>query len=149
MDQASAAVAAAKAAIENNRRQKQLQQAKIDRALAGVSQAQAEISAAQAGIAAAQADLDRTLPERRRQEALMETNSTTRQKVEQVVADEERSRAQLVEPSGFAGAGQGGVIQQSIGCRSRTPRARGSEFPGTPAHRRPARQRGCAYRAHR
>ena len=94
--QASAAVAAAKAAIENNRRQKQLQQAKIDRALAGVSQAQAEISAAQAGIAAAQADLDRALPERRRQEALLETNSTTRQKVEQVVADEERSRAQLV-----------------------------------------------------
>src|SRR5713101_6878981 len=34
--QARAAVAAAKAAIENNRRQKQLQQAKIDRALAGV-----------------------------------------------------------------------------------------------------------------
>ena len=94
--QASAAVAAANAAIENNRRQKQLQQAKIDRSLAGVSQAQAEISAAQAGIAAAQADLDRALPERRRQEALMESNSTTRQKVEQVVADEERSRAQLV-----------------------------------------------------
>jgi len=94
--QASAAVAAANAAIENNRRQKQLQQAKIDRSLAGVSQAQAEISAAQAGIAAAQADLDRTLPERRRQEALMESNSTTRQKVEQAVADEERSRAQLV-----------------------------------------------------
>ena len=94
--QASAAVAAANAAIENNRRQKQLQQAKIDRSLAGVSQAQAEISAAQAGIAAAQADLDRTLPERRRQETLMETNSTTRQKVEQVVAEEERSRAQLV-----------------------------------------------------
>ena len=93
--QARAAVAAANAAIENNRRQKQLQQAKIDRSLAGVSQAQAEISAAQAGIAAAQADLDRTLPERRRQEALMESNSTTRQKVEQAVADEERSRAQL------------------------------------------------------
>jgi membrane fusion protein (multidrug efflux system) len=94
--QAGAAVAAAKAAIENNRRQKQLQQAKIDRALAGVSQAQAEISAAQAGIAAAQADVDRTLLERRRQEALITTNSTTHQKVEQVVADDERARAQLV-----------------------------------------------------
>jgi membrane fusion protein, multidrug efflux system len=94
--QANAAVAAANAAIENNRRQKQLQQAKIDRSLAGVTQAQAEISAAQAGIAAAQADLDRSLPERRRQEALMETNSTTRQKVEQAVADEEKSHAQLV-----------------------------------------------------
>lgn len=93
--QANAAVAAARAAIENNRRQKQLQQAKVDRAVAGVAQAQAEIAAAQAGIEAAQADLDRTLPERRRQEALMETNSTTRQKVEQVVADDERARAQL------------------------------------------------------
>jgi len=96
VDQANAAVAAAKAAIENNRRQKQLQQAKIDRALAGILEAQAEISAAQAGIAAAQADLDRTVPERQRQEALLETNATTHQKVEQVVADEQRSRAQLV-----------------------------------------------------
>ena len=93
--QASAGVAAAQAAIENNRRQKQLQQAKIDRALAGVSQAQAEISVAQAGIAAAQANLDSAVPERRRQEALIQTNSTTPQKVEQVVAAEEGARAQL------------------------------------------------------
>ena len=64
--QASAGVGAAQAAIENNRRQKQLQQAKIDRALAGVSQAQAEISVAEAGIAEAQANLDSAVPERRR-----------------------------------------------------------------------------------
>jgi len=94
--EATAAVAAAKAAIENNRRQKLLQQAKIDHAIAGESQAQAEINAAQAGISAAQADLDRTLPERRRQEGLMETNATTRQKVEQAVAAEQGSRAQLL-----------------------------------------------------
>jgi membrane fusion protein, multidrug efflux system len=93
--QAIAGVAAAEAAIENNRRQQQLQQAKIDRALAGVSQAQAEISVAQAAIAAAQADLDRALPERRRQEALIQTNATTPQKVEQAVAAEEFARAQL------------------------------------------------------
>jgi membrane fusion protein, multidrug efflux system len=93
--QAIAAVEAAKAAIENNRRQKQLQQAKIDSALAGVNQAQAEISAAQAGIEAAQADIERTAPERRRQENLIQTNSTTQQKLEQVVAQEEASRAQL------------------------------------------------------
>jgi membrane fusion protein (multidrug efflux system) len=93
--QADAGVAAAKAAIENNRRQKQLQQAKIDRALAGISQAQAEISAAEAGIAAAQADLDRALSERHRQEALIRTNATTQQKVEQVVAAEEDASAQL------------------------------------------------------
>ncbi len=94
--QATAGVEAARSAIENNHRQKQLQQSKIDRAVAGVAQEQAEIAAAQAGIEAAQADLDRTLPERHRQETLMESNSTTRQKVEQAVAEEERSRAQLV-----------------------------------------------------
>jgi membrane fusion protein (multidrug efflux system) len=94
--QASAGVAAAKASIENIRRQKQLQQAKIARALAGVGQAQAEISAAQAGIEAAQAEVSRALPERHRQEALLATGSATRQKVEQAIAEEERSRAQLV-----------------------------------------------------
>jgi membrane fusion protein (multidrug efflux system) len=94
--QATAAIEGAKAAIENNHRQKQLQQTKIDRALAGVEQAEAETAAAQAGIEAAQADLNRSLPERRRQEALMESKSTTQQKVEQVIAEEERSRAQLI-----------------------------------------------------
>src|SRR6266478_3870226 len=111
--QARAAVAAAKAAIENNRRQKQPQQAKVDRAIAGVAQAQAEISAAQAGIEAAQADLNRTLPERRRQENLMESNSTTRQKVEQVVSEEERSRAQLVTRQ--AGLQQANAMLSSSG----------------------------------
>src|SRR6201984_245066 len=45
--QAVAGVEAARAAIENNRRQRQLEDAKIDRALAGVDQAKAEITAAQ------------------------------------------------------------------------------------------------------
>jgi len=94
--QASAAVEAARVAIEHNRRQIDLQQAKVDRAVAGVQQAQAEISAAQAGIEAAQADLSRALPERRRQENLIKSNSTTQQKLEQAVSEEERSRAQLV-----------------------------------------------------
>jgi membrane fusion protein (multidrug efflux system) len=94
--QAAAAVEAAKAAIENNHRQKQLQQARIDRSLAGVNQAEAEIAAGQAGISSAQADIDRALPERRRQENLIATSSTTQQKLEQVVSDEERSRASLV-----------------------------------------------------
>ena len=39
--------------------------------------------------------IDRTLPERRRQEALVATGSTTQQKVEQAVAEEETSQAQL------------------------------------------------------
>jgi len=93
--QARAAVEAAKAAIEDNRRQRDLQDAKIDRALAGIDQAHAEITAARAGIDAAQADVTRTKEERTRQESLMQTRSTTQQKVEQAVADQERLAAQL------------------------------------------------------
>ena len=93
--QASAAVEAAKAAIENNRRQRELQDARISRALAGIDQANAQIAAAVAGKEAVSADVVRTQKERKRQEALLETNSSTPQKVEQVVADEQRFAAQL------------------------------------------------------
>ena len=93
--QASAAVAAAKAAIENNRRQRDLQDARIARAFAGVDQAHAQIAAAQSGQEAVQADVVRTQKERNRQEALLLSSSSTPQKVEQVVADEQRFAAQL------------------------------------------------------
>ena len=93
--QAQAAVEAARATIENNRRQRQLQDARIDRTLAGVDQANAQISAALAGKDAVQADVVRTQKERSRQEALLLTSSSTQQKVEQVVADEQRFSAQL------------------------------------------------------
>jgi len=92
--QAVAGVEAAKAALENNRRQRELQDSKIDRALAGIDQAKAQINAAQAGKDAVQADVTRTRAERARQEALIKTNSTTQQKVETAVADEERFTAQ-------------------------------------------------------
>ena len=93
--QAAAAVDAAKAALENNRRQRDLQEARIQRALAGIDQAQAQIAAAQAGKEAVQADLSRTGSERSRQEALLATGSATRQRVEAAVADQERFTAQL------------------------------------------------------
>jgi membrane fusion protein (multidrug efflux system) len=80
--QARAAIAAAKAAIENNRRQRELQDARIERALAGIDQA-------------VRADVVRTQDERRRQELLLQTHSTTQQKLEQAVADEGRFAAQL------------------------------------------------------
>lgn len=92
--QASAAVEAAKAAIENNRRQRELQDSRIQRALAGIDQAKAQIAAAQAGIEAVQADVTRTKAERARQESLLESHSTTQQKVEAAVADEQRLVAQ-------------------------------------------------------
>jgi membrane fusion protein (multidrug efflux system) len=92
--QAAAGVEAAKAALDNNRRQRELQDAKIERAIAGIDQAKAQIAAAQAGKEAVQADITRTRAERTRQEALFKTNSTTQQKVEAAVADEERFAAQ-------------------------------------------------------
>lgn len=94
--QAEAAVEAAKAAIEDNRRQKDLQDAKIDRARTGIDVAKAQISAAQAAIEANKADVDRTLAERARQEALIAMQSATQQHLEQAVADEQRFRAQVL-----------------------------------------------------
>jgi membrane fusion protein, multidrug efflux system len=95
VDQAAASVEAAKAAIENNHRQRELQDTKIERAVAGIDQAKAQIVAAQAGIEAVQADVVRARAERARQEALLQTRSATQQKVEQAVADDERFAAQL------------------------------------------------------
>jgi membrane fusion protein, multidrug efflux system len=92
--QAAAAVEAAKAAIENNRRQRALQDARIDRALAGIDQARAGIAAAEAGKDAVQADVIRTRAERTRQEALVAARSATPQKLESAVADEQRFTAQ-------------------------------------------------------
>jgi len=92
--QATAAVETAKAAIENNRRQRELQDSRIQRALAGIDQAKAQIAAAEAGINAVQADVVRTQAERAREEALLATQSATKQKVEAAVADEQRFAAQ-------------------------------------------------------
>jgi membrane fusion protein (multidrug efflux system) len=93
--QALAAVDAAKAALENNHRQRELQDARIERALAGIDQATAQIAAAEAGQKAVQADVNRTGAERARQEALLASNSATPQRVEAAVADQERFAAQL------------------------------------------------------
>jgi membrane fusion protein (multidrug efflux system) len=92
--QATAGVEAARAALENNLRQRELQDAKIERALAGIDQGNAEIAAAQAGQGAVRADVSRTRLERTRQEALIKSNATTQQKVESAVADQERFAAQ-------------------------------------------------------
>ena len=92
--QARAAVEAAKAGLQSNRRQRELQDARIERARAGIDQANAQIAAAVAGKEAVQADLTRTRAERSRQEALFKASSTTQQKVEAAVADEQRFVAQ-------------------------------------------------------
>jgi membrane fusion protein (multidrug efflux system) len=121
--QAQAGVAAAQAALENNAKQKDLQssriiqaqagiqgataeiaqsdaaiqaaQADVANAQAGIDVAQAKIPDAQAVVDAAQADAERTQLERKRQEALLELGSATKQKLEQVVADQQRFAAIL------------------------------------------------------
>lgn len=123
VSQAEAGVQGAQAALVNNTRQKELQDSRVMQAQAGVESARADllqgeaaleaaksdvanaqagvaaaqekIVDAQAGVDAAQADAERTRLERSRQAALVDIGSATRQKLEQVVADEERYRAIL------------------------------------------------------
>jgi membrane fusion protein, multidrug efflux system len=95
VDQASAAVEAARAAIENNRRQRELQDARIAKALAGIDQAKAQITAAEAGKEAVQAQLVRARSERNRQEGLYQTHSATQQTLETAVANDDQLSAQL------------------------------------------------------
>jgi membrane fusion protein, multidrug efflux system len=85
--QASAAVEAARAAIEDNVRQRELQDTRIDKALAGIDQAKAQITAAHAGKDAVEAQLVRARSERKRQEDLYQTHSTTQQQLEAAVAN--------------------------------------------------------------
>jgi membrane fusion protein, multidrug efflux system len=91
--QATAAVESARAAIEDNQRQQELEDAKIQRALAGVDDAKAQITSAHAGKAAVHAEVIRSGEERTRQEALFKSNATTKQTLESAVADEERFAA--------------------------------------------------------
>src|SRR6202789_2321815 len=109
VQQAEAGVASGQDAIINNQRQKELQDARIAQAGENISAAEAQIKAAEAGVEAAnatianaqsaingtQADVERTKLERRRQEALIATESATHQKLEQVVADQQRYEATL------------------------------------------------------
>jgi membrane fusion protein, multidrug efflux system len=107
VQQAEAGVASGEAALINNQRQKELQDSRILQAGENIHASEAQIKAADAGIEAAhsailnahsaiegaKADVQRTQLERRRQEALIATQSATHQKLEQVVADQQRYEA--------------------------------------------------------
>jgi membrane fusion protein, multidrug efflux system len=95
VDQAKAAVEAARADIEENLLQRQLQDTRIAKALAGIDQAKAQIAAAEAGKEAVQAELIRARSERKRQEGLYQTHATTEQNLEAAVAAEGNLSAQL------------------------------------------------------
>jgi membrane fusion protein, multidrug efflux system len=95
VDQAKAAVDAARAGIVENLRQRQLQDTRIEKSLAGIDQAKAQIAAAEAGKDAVQAELIRARSERKRQEGLYQTHSTTEQNLETAVAAEGNLSAQF------------------------------------------------------
>jgi membrane fusion protein (multidrug efflux system) len=109
VQQAEAGVASGEDALINNQRQKELQDAHIVQAGENILAAEAQIKAADAGIEAAnatvvnarsgiegtKADVEQTMLERRRQEALIATESATHQTVEQVVANQQRYAATL------------------------------------------------------
>ena len=106
--QAEAAVLTARAALVNNERQKELQDARVQQAQTGIASSEAQISAAEAGIKAANsslanarsglgatdAEVERASLERKRQEALVAAQSATKQKLEQAVADDQRLQSQ-------------------------------------------------------
>ena len=95
VDQAKAAVEAARAGIVGNLRQRQLQDARIAKAVAGIDQAKAQIAAAEAGKEAVQAELIRARSERKRQEGLYQAHATTERNLEAAVASEGNLSAQL------------------------------------------------------
>jgi membrane fusion protein, multidrug efflux system len=95
VNQAKATVEAARDGIEENRRQRRLQDVRIDKAVAGIDQAKAQIAAAEAGKEAVQAQLIRARSERRRQEGLYQAHSTTEQNLEAAVAAEGNLSAQF------------------------------------------------------
>jgi membrane fusion protein (multidrug efflux system) len=93
--QAKAAVEAAIAALANNKRQRELQDSRIQRALVGIEQANAQIAAAVAGREAVAADVVRTQAERKRQDGLILAHAATQQHLEAAVADADRFKAQF------------------------------------------------------
>jgi membrane fusion protein, multidrug efflux system len=95
VDEAKAALAASQAALEDNQAAKRIQETKIQSAEVMVAEAEAAVSIAQAGIASTQPEVERTAIERKRQEALLASQATTRQKLETAAANAESYSGQL------------------------------------------------------
>lgn len=118
LGQASAAVEAGKAAIDNNRKQRDLEDAKIEKALEGIDLAKSQIAAAEAGINAVHADVVRTGDERARQEALLANQATTQQHVEMAVADQQRFAAQAASREADLAEAKTGLRSNEIGVET-------------------------------
>jgi len=101
-EQQDARVLDADATLENSRAVVQqandsiaTAEATIEEAKAGIDAARAAIRQSQAAVKAASADVTRTSLERARQEGLLADESTTKEKVEQVVNENDRANANL------------------------------------------------------
>jgi membrane fusion protein (multidrug efflux system) len=88
LKQAQAALAGSEANLEDNQSAKNIQDAQIEAANAGVVQAQAALNAAKAGIAAVSPQLDKALTELHRQQALFDTKAATHQQLEAATAEQ-------------------------------------------------------------
>ena len=95
LGEAQAALAGAQAQLDDNQAAKRIQDAQIQGAEAGITQAIAAVGAAKAAVSAVQPDVDRTASERKRQEALLAAKATTHQQLEQAVADADRFSGML------------------------------------------------------
>ena len=80
--EAKAGLAAAQANLADNQAAKQIQDAQIQNAETGITQATAAFNAAKAAIAAVQPDVDQTETQRKREEALLASKATTHQELE-------------------------------------------------------------------
>jgi membrane fusion protein, multidrug efflux system len=95
VDEAQAAIIAARAELSANQDAKRAADASIDAAKAAVEQAQAAADAAQSGIDAAQAQVTQAVSEYQRQETLLASRAATRQQFEQVQAARDAAQAGL------------------------------------------------------
>jgi membrane fusion protein (multidrug efflux system) len=95
VDEAQAAISAARAELSANQDAKRAADASIDASKAGVEQAQSAADAAQAGIDAAQAQVTQAVSEYKRQETLLANRAATRQQFEQIQASRDAAQAAL------------------------------------------------------
>jgi membrane fusion protein (multidrug efflux system) len=93
--EAKAALAAAEAQLDDNRAAKRIQDAKIDNAETGITQATAAVNAAKAAIVSVQPDVEHTATELKRQQALLASKATTQQELEGAVANADRYSGML------------------------------------------------------
>jgi membrane fusion protein (multidrug efflux system) len=88
LNQAQAALAASEASLADNQAAKRIEDAQVDGAKAGITQAVAAIDAAKAGIAAASPELDHALTELHRQQSLFDSKAATHQQLETATAQQ-------------------------------------------------------------